>query len=62
MIMMNWFKKETKLDKLKKRYANLMRKSYEVALKDKNESDSIHHKAEKVFEQIQSIRYQYADK
>ncbi|RFN59969.1 Lacal_2735 family protein [Marixanthomonas ophiurae] len=60
--MMNWFKKETKLDKLKKRYKYLMRKSYEIALKDKEKSDYIHDKAEAVFEQIKSLRYQYAEK
>ncbi len=58
---MNWFKKETKLDKLKKRYKNLMRKSYEIALSDKEKSDYIHHKAEEVYKQIKSLRYQYAD-
>lgn len=59
--MINLFKKETKLEKLKRRYKNLMRKSYEVALKDKEKSDYIHDKAEQVFEQIKSLRYQYAD-
>lgn len=58
---MDWFKKETKLEKLKKRYKCLMRKSYETALKDKEKSDSIHDKAEQVYEQIKSLRYQYAD-
>ncbi len=38
-----------------------MRKSYEIALKDKEKSDYIHSKAEEVFEQIKSLRYQYAD-
>lgn len=60
--MMNWFKRETKLEKLKKRYKSLMRRSYEIALKDKEKSDHIHDKAEAVFKQIQLLRYQYADK
>ncbi|PVW14522.1 Lacal_2735 family protein [Marixanthomonas spongiae] len=59
--MTNWFKRETKLEKLKRRYKNLMRKSYEIALKDKEKSDEIHQQAERVLEQIQSLRYQYAD-
>ena len=59
--MINLFKKETKLEKLKKRYKNLMRKSYEIALKDKEKSDYIHDKAEQVLKQIKSLRYQYAD-
>lgn len=59
---MNWFKRETKLDKLKKRYSELMRKSYEVAIKDKNKSDFFHEKAEEILDKIKSYRYQYADK
>ena len=45
--MMNLFKRETKLDKLKKRYTSLMRKSYEIALRDKEKSDYIHIKLKK---------------
>lgn len=59
---MNWFKRETKLDKLKKRYSELMRKSYEVALRDKKKSDFFHEKAEEILDEIKSYRYQYADK
>ena len=49
---MNWLEKKSELEKLKKEYSELMRQSYEIALKDKKESDRIHREAKELLETI----------
>jgi len=60
--MIEWFRKETRLDKLKKRYADLMKKSYKTALIDKSKSDKVHRQAYKIFEEIKYLSLKHADK
>ncbi|WP_157632645.1 Lacal_2735 family protein [Cochleicola gelatinilyticus] len=57
-----WFKKRTRLDILKKKYQELMRKSYEVALNDEEKSDRLNKQAQKIFDEIRYMSMKYADK
>jgi len=50
--LMNWLEKKSELEKLKRQYSDLMRQSYETALKDKQESDRINREAQKVYDKI----------
>ncbi len=50
--MLGWFKKKAKLGMLRKKYRDLMHKSYEIPLGDTRKSDKIHRQADKVFEEI----------
>ncbi|MCW5519257.1 Lacal_2735 family protein [Aureitalea sp. L0-47] len=49
---MNWLEENSELQKLKKQYSDLMRLSYEIALKDKKESDRINREAKEIYEKI----------
>jgi len=53
-----WFRKKTKIEKLKEKYANLMRKSFEIARKDITKSKKIHRQADKLFEEISFLTFQ----
>ncbi|PKA82209.1 hypothetical protein ATE92_0335 [Ulvibacter sp. MAR_2010_11] len=57
-----WFKRKTRLERLKERYAQLMKKSYRTALTNKSKSDKLHRQAAKVFEEIQYYTLKYGDK
>lgn len=57
--MFNFFKKKSRLDKLRMRYTTLMRKSYEIALRDPKKSESVHSQADKIYEEIQYLKLQY---
>lgn len=50
--MLGWFKRKSKLERLKARYRELMHKSYEMSLNDPHKSDKIHRQADKIFEEI----------
>lgn len=54
--MLNWFRRKTQLDKLKERYRRLMRKSYQVALHDTEESDNINREARNLLEKIKEYK------
>lgn len=56
--MLGWFKKKSKIEVLKVRYRDLMRKSYEVSLEDPKKSDKAHRQADKIFAEI---RYMSVD-
>jgi hypothetical protein len=60
--MTAWYKPKTKLDLLKKRYTELMRKSYRKALTNPEESDRVQEKAHKLYEEIQYLSLRVADK
>ncbi|QNJ96789.1 Lacal_2735 family protein [Constantimarinum furrinae] len=60
--MYTWFKKQTQLEKLKKRYTALMRKSYNTALYNSEKSDRIHHEADEVYKKIQMLTLKSGDK
>ncbi|MGB3343058.1 MAG: Lacal_2735 family protein [Aequorivita sp.] len=53
--MFSWFKKKSKLERLKKQYADLMRKSYKTALKDINKSEKAHRQADELFQKIKNL-------
>ena len=60
--MSGWLKRKSRVEKLEQKYAELMRKSFKVALKDKNESEKVQKQAYKVFDEIRYLTLQNADK
>jgi hypothetical protein len=60
--MMNWFRKKSRIEKLKERYRFLMRRSFEIALRDREKSDQIHRQADKIFQEINYLSLQRKDK
>ena len=50
--MFGWFKKRSKLEKLKKEYARLMKRSFENALKNREKSEKAREQARKIYEEI----------
>ena len=50
------FKKKSKEEILKAQYTGLMKKSYEKALKDKDQSDLVKEKAQEIFNEILQLR------
>lgn len=58
---MGWFTKKSRLENLKERYRALMRKSYELALRDTEKSERIHRQADKLFQEIQYLNFRQAD-
>jgi len=60
--MIRWFRKKSRIEKLKERYTSLMKRSYETALKDTDKSEKIHHQADKLFQEIKYLSLQRNDK
>lgn len=56
----NWFRKKSKIEKLQERYTHLMRRSFEMALKDTDKSEKMHLQADKVLREIQSLSLQHS--
>lgn len=54
--MLDWLKKKDEVQKLKEQYTNLMAKSYQLALKNKEESDRVNREALRIFELIKRIK------
>ena len=44
--MISWFRKKSRIEKLKERYTSLMKRSYETALKDTDKSEKMHRQAD----------------
>jgi len=57
-----WFRKKSKIEKLKKKYTFLMKQSFKTSLKDREKSDKIHRQADKIFKEIQYYSLQRGDK
>ena len=57
--MFDWFRKKSRLERLRERYTRLMRKSYEISLKDPKRSERIHSQADRVYEEILYLSPQY---
>lgn len=53
--MLGWFKRKSKIEILKVHYRRLMRKSYEVSLRDPQKGDRVHRQADKIFEEIKYL-------
>jgi hypothetical protein len=60
--MKNWFQKKSKIETLKEKYTLLMKKSFEIALKDKRKSEKIHSQADKIFQEIRYLSLRQANK
>ena len=60
--MFNWFRKKSKVEKLKEKYTLLMKKSYDTALRDVKKSERVHHQADKLFQKIKYLTFQQGDK
>ena len=56
--MFGWFRKRTRMEKLKKRYARLMRSSFENALKNKRKSEEARKKAEIIYKELIQLGYE----
>ncbi|WP_347372933.1 Lacal_2735 family protein [Aequorivita sp. Q41] len=52
---MNWFRKKSRIEKLKEKYRLLMKKSFETALKDEVKSEKMHQQADKIFQEIKYL-------
>ncbi|MCB0465200.1 MAG: Lacal_2735 family protein [Aequorivita sp.] len=59
--MTSWFRKKSKIEKLKVRYTYLMRRSFEMALKDTEKSEKLHRQADNLFKEIKQQSYQQVD-
>ncbi len=53
--MFEWFKRKSKLERLKTRHRKLMHQSYEISLNDPKKSEKLHRKAELIYEEIKKI-------
>ncbi|QIE60547.1 Lacal_2735 family protein [Rasiella rasia] len=60
--MSGWFSKKSRLERLQQKYAELMKKSFKVALKDTKESDKMQQKAYEIYSEIKHLTLQRADK
>ena len=58
MLMFRLFESRTTLDKLREKYASLMRHSFETALVDRKKSDRINEKARKILDEIKRMELQ----
>jgi len=56
--MFEWLIHKSKIEKLQERYKRLMRKSFELSLKDKQKSDVVHNEALKIKHQIRQLKHQ----
>ncbi|MBK5214843.1 MAG: Lacal_2735 family protein [Flavobacteriaceae bacterium] len=60
--MISWFRKKSRIEKLKERYTLLMRRSFKTALKDVEKSEHFHHLADKLFQEIKYLSLHQNDK
>jgi hypothetical protein len=54
--MLDWLKQRSEIEVLKVKYTNLMKKSYQLALRDKEASDRVHDEAEKLYQKIKELQ------
>ena len=57
-----WYRKKTRLEKLQTKYSDLMRKSFETALRDREKSKLLNNKAQEIYEEIEYLSLRRADK
>tara|TARA_A100000171_G_scaffold30980_1_gene29285 strand:- start:11073 stop:11255 length:183 start_codon:yes stop_codon:yes gene_type:complete len=60
--MSGWLKRKSRVEKLEQKYTELMRKSFKISLKNKDESEKVQKQAYKVFDEIRYLTLQNADK
>jgi len=56
--MFKWLQHRDKIEKLQEHYKKLMRKSFELSLKNKKKGDAFHDEALRLKNKIQQLRYQ----
>jgi len=59
--MKDIFRRKTHLEKLTTQYATLIKRSFEKALFNKEESRALQQKARKIRQEIKQLSYSYAD-
>lgn len=52
---MSWLKKKSKIESLKDKYTSLMKKSFDLSIKDADRSERLHRQADKLFHEIQYL-------
>ncbi|GEQ85736.1 hypothetical protein ULMS_12440 [Patiriisocius marinistellae] len=57
-----WNRKKTRLEKLQTKYCDLMRKSFETALRDREKSKLVKERALEIYEEIEYLSLKGADK
>ncbi|MBT0608268.1 Lacal_2735 family protein [Aequorivita echinoideorum] len=55
--MGNWFKNKSKLEQLKERYTQLMKKSYNLSLNHPEKSEKVHKEADRIFREIKMLSF-----
>lgn len=60
--MLNFFNNRSRIEILKEKYTAMMRKSFRLALKDKEASEKLQRKAQELYNEIQYLSLQQADK
>ncbi|MCG2420005.1 Lacal_2735 family protein [Aequorivita sp. F47161] len=60
--MLSLFKRKSRIELLKEKYRLLMKRSFEMSLKDSRKSEDAHKQADKVFREIQYLSFKQADK
>jgi len=57
--MLKWLRNKTELQKLQHQYCKLMKNSYHLALRDKEKSDYLHDRANKILQEIKKLEHQH---
>ncbi len=60
--MFNWFKRKSRIELLKDRYKLLMKRSFELSIKDPEKSEKAHSQADEIFQEIKYLSLSGADK
>ena len=55
--MVEWLKSKSQIEKLEERYAQLMKRSFKIALKDKTKSDSLSEEADALLQRIRILKF-----
>ncbi|MEM0518584.1 MULTISPECIES: Lacal_2735 family protein [Aequorivita] len=60
--MYNLFRRKTRIELLKERYRSLMKRSFELSVKNPEKSEKAHQQADKLLQEIQYLSIMHADK
>jgi hypothetical protein len=61
LLMRDLFRRRTRLERLTQQYTRLMKRSYEKALHDREESIRLKERAYRIYEEIKELNYSLAD-
>ncbi|AFL79912.1 hypothetical protein Aeqsu_0399 [Aequorivita sublithincola DSM 14238] len=59
--MISWFRRKSKVEILKEKYTSLMRRSFEMSIKDSAKSERLHSQADKLFREIQYLSLRHIE-